>query len=70
MGIFALAVFKLEGPGTKEFPEKQELAAALLKAKTNGPHYDWWVDSYIFPYRARSFVQAEKPVDDGHGHAH
>lgn len=70
MGVYALAVFELEGPGSKEFPEKEQLAGAFIKAKTTGSRYEWWVDTYIFPYQASSFVPAEKPVDDGHGHAH
>jgi hypothetical protein len=70
LGIYALAVFELEGPGSKEFPEKQQFAAALIKAKPKGKQYDWWVEDYIFPYKPSSFVPAEKPVDDGHGHAH
>jgi len=70
LGIYALAVFELEGPGSKEFPEKQQLAAALIKARTKGQQYEWWVDDYLFPYKPSTFVPAEKPVDDGHGHAH
>jgi hypothetical protein len=70
LGIYALAVFEMDGPGSKEFPEKQQLAAAFMKARTGGPHYEWWVENYIFPYQESSFVPAQKPVDDGHGHAH
>jgi hypothetical protein len=70
LGIYALAVFEIHGPGTKDFPDKEQLAGALIKAKTSGQRYEWWVDDYIFPYRAKSFVPTEKPVDDGHGHPH
>jgi hypothetical protein len=70
MGIYALAVFELAGPGSKEFPEKQEFAGALMKARTKGRQYEWWVESYLFPYKPSSFVPTEKPVDDGHGHGH
>lgn len=70
LGVYSLAVFELEGPGSKEFPEKEQFAAAFLKARTTGKHYEWWVDTYLFPYQPSSFVPVEKPVDDGHGHAH
>jgi hypothetical protein len=70
MGLYALAVFDVEGPPTKEFPQREQLAAAFMKARTSGPRYEWWVENYIFPYQASTFVPAEKPVDDGHGHAH
>jgi len=70
IGIFALAVFELEGPGSKEFPEKQQFAGALMKARTKGRQYEWWVESFLFPYQPSSFMPVEKPVDDGHGHAH
>jgi len=70
IGIFALAVFELEGPGSKEFPAKQQLAAALIKARTKGQQYEWWVENFLFPYQPSTFVPADKPVDDGHGHAH
>jgi hypothetical protein len=70
LGIYALAVFEIEGPASKEFPETRQFAAALLKARTKGQRYEWWVDTYIFPYKPSSFVPPEKPVDDGHGHAH
>ncbi len=70
IGIYALAVFELEGPATKEFPETQQFAAAFMKARTKGKQYEWWVENFMFPYQPSSFVPAGKPVDDGHGHAH
>ncbi len=70
IGIYALAVFEIDGPATKDFPETQQFAAALLKARTRGKQYEWWVENFIFPYQPSSFIPVEKPVDDGHGHAH
>jgi len=70
MAIFALAVFELDGPGSTKFPETRQFAAALLKARTKGQQYEWWVENYMFPYQPSSFVPAATPVDDGHGHAH
>jgi hypothetical protein len=70
LGIFGVAVFELEGPGSEQFPEKQQLAAAVMKATPKGQQYDWWVEDLIFPYKSSTFVAPVKPVDDGHGHPH
>jgi hypothetical protein len=70
MPVYALAIFELEGPGSKEFPEKHEFAAALMKARTKDRQTEWWVEEMIYPYKLSSFQPVEKPVDDGHGHAH
>jgi Domain of unknown function (DUF4190) len=69
--IFALALYEMNGPGTKEFPEKQQYAMAILKGRVKGKQYEWWVDDVRFPYTPQSYVPSvAKPVDDGHGHAH
>jgi len=65
---YALALFEVEGPGTKDFPEKQQFALAIFKGSSKGRHYEWWVDDIRFPYQPKSFVVSKKPVDDGHGH--
>jgi hypothetical protein len=70
IGYFATALFEVEGPGTKDFPEKQQYALALLKGRMKGRHYEWWVEEVKFPYKPRSYQAPEKAVDDGHGHAH
>jgi Domain of unknown function (DUF4190) len=71
MPVFALAVYEVNGPGNKEFPEKQQFALALLKGRLKDKQYEWWVDEIKFPYKPKSYVPAAKgPPDDGHGHAH
>jgi hypothetical protein len=70
LGVYAVALFELEGPGSADYPEKREYAAILLKARTTGSRYEWWVDTFIYPYKESSFVPPEKPADDGHGHSH
>ena len=65
LGIFALAVFELDGPGSKEFPEKQQFAAAVIKARTKGRQYEWWVDSYIFPYSRALSCRPRSPSMTG-----
>jgi hypothetical protein len=64
----AAARFKVEGPGNAEFPDTEQYALLVFKANTNAPRYEWWLDQVVFPYKPASFVPAEKPVDDGHGH--
>jgi hypothetical protein len=67
---FALALFEAEGPGSKEFPEKEQFALAILKGQPSGRSIEWWVEEFKFPYSPKSFELQSKPADDGHGHAH
>jgi hypothetical protein len=70
MPVFALAVYKITGPGNKEFKEPEQYALAILKGRQKGKQYEWWVDSIRFPYTPKSYVAPTKAPDDGHGHAH
>jgi len=71
MPVYALAVYEVNGPGNKEFPEKVQYALAILKGRIKNKQYEWWVDDVKFPYTPRSYAPAAKgPPDDGHGHAH
>jgi hypothetical protein len=68
--FYALALYDVHGPGSKDFPESQQYALAILKATVKGRKYDWWVEDVKFPYLPKTYVPSAKPVDDGHGHAH
>jgi len=68
--IFALALLQVNGPGSREFPEKQQFALAVLKARPKGRQYEWWTESVRFPYEPKTFVAPAKPAGDGHDHAH
>jgi hypothetical protein len=69
--FFAVALFEVDGPGTNEFPEKHQYAAAVLKGTPKGRHYEWWVEDVKYPFNLQTTIApAVKPVDDGHGHAH
>ncbi len=68
--IYGLALFEVHGPGSKEFPDKEQYALAVLKGRYKNKQYDWWVDDIRFPYKPQSYVAPAKAVDDGHGHAH
>jgi hypothetical protein len=70
VNIYAVALFEVEGPGNKEFPEKHQYAAAILKGTSKGRQYEWWIDDMKFPYNLQEIAPTVKPVDDGHGHAH
>jgi len=69
MQIFALALFEVVGPTSKEFPEKQQFALGILKARPKGREYEWWTESIVFPYTPLSYAATEKAVGDGHNHA-
>ena len=58
MPVYALAVYEVHGPGSKEFPEKMQYALAVLKGRLKGKQYEWWVDDVRFPYTPKSYVRA------------
>jgi hypothetical protein len=66
--IYALALFEIEGPASKSFPDEKQSALAVLKARPKGRQFEWWADSVIFPYTPSTYVKPDAPVDDGHGH--
>jgi hypothetical protein len=66
----AVALFEVHGPPTKDFPEQEENAAAILKGVSTDSGLEWWVDDVKYPYKPSTAALPEKPVDDGHGHAH
>jgi len=69
--LVALALFEVHGPESKDFPQKEEYALATLKGTSeDGKGYEWWVDDFQYPYKPATATLPEKPVDDGHGHAH
>lgn len=70
MPVYALAVYEIHGPGSKEFPEKVQYALAILKGRQKGKQYEWWVEDVRFPYTPKSYVAPVAVPDDGHGHPH
>ena len=70
MPVYALALFEITGPGSKDFPEKTQFALAILKGRQKGKQYEWWVDDVRFPYKPKSYVAPVAVPDDGHGHTH
>jgi hypothetical protein len=66
--LFALALFEITGPPSAEFPEPQQYALGVLKARPKGRQYEWWTESVKFPYTPRTYEAPVKPVDDGHDH--
>jgi hypothetical protein len=68
--IYALALFEVEGPGNKDFPEKHQFAMAVLKGRSLGRSYEWWAETIKFPYVPKTYVAPATPVGDSHNHAH
>ncbi len=68
MQIYAAALYEVNGPGNKDFPEKTQYALAIIKARPVGREYEWWTQSVQFPYQPQTYVAPVAPVDDGHGH--
>ena len=68
--LFAGALYEIHMPNRSTPGDKETFLLALMKAiKNDKGQYEWWVEDLRFPYTPSSFVPAEKPVDDGHGHA-
>jgi hypothetical protein len=67
----ALALFKIHGPETNEFPQKEEFALVRLHGSSEvGKGYEWWVDEVSYPYKPSTATIPEKSGGDGHGHVH
>lgn len=64
--LYANALVELDGPGSKEFPEKEQFGLVQMVKYPEG----WLIKGVIFPYRPKSTKAApDKPAGD-HGHAH
>jgi hypothetical protein len=68
--IYAFALYEITGPTTSKYPDPQQYALAILKARQKGRQYEWWVETIRYPYKPSTYAPTTKPVDDGHGHAH
>jgi Domain of unknown function (DUF4190) len=68
--IYAVALFEVEGPGNKEFPEKHQNVAVVFKGNAKGRQYEWWVDDMKFPYNLEIIAPSGEPAGGSHGHAH
>jgi len=67
----ALALYEVHGPATKEHPEAEEYALAVMKGAAGESGFEWWIDEVRYPYKpSTAGLPAAKPADDGHGHAH
>ena len=65
---WALALYELEGRDA-DGKEQHEYFLLELKSPENGP-LNWYISEVHYPYQRRTHVVKERPVDDGHGHAH
>ena len=68
--IYALALFRIEGPPSKDSPLDHEHILAVMKARPVGRVYEWWVEQTMYPYTNQTYSPPE-PVghdEDGHGH--
>jgi hypothetical protein len=68
--VYANALIELDGPGSKDFPEKEQFALIQLFKGPDGGSGDWIVQEIKFPYTPASVVATAKAKDDGHGHGH
>ncbi len=66
--IGAAVKFGIHGKPTKDSPKEEELGLLVLKGTNEGGTYKWVVQEFVFPYQPGTYVEAAKPVDDGHGH--
>jgi hypothetical protein len=69
MNAVAAALYKVHGSETGTNPENGQFGLVILRGQPINRRYEWTVETVKFPYKPDSYVPAEKPVDDGHGHA-
>jgi hypothetical protein len=70
LDVYANALIEFDGPGSKDFPEKEQFALVQLFKAPDGGKDDWVVQEIKFPYTPASVVATAKAKDDGHGHGH
>jgi hypothetical protein len=71
INLGAQALFELRGPKTKEYPEEEHAMVTFKGVQDEGKKgYGWYEENVTYPYKPGTAAQPEKPVDDGHGHAH
>lgn len=64
------ALLELHGPGSKDFPQKEEYALLRIRKDDGNARGEWTVEEIGYPYEAGSHVEKVEAPDDGHGHAH
>ena len=68
---YANALIELDGPGSKDFPEKEQFALFEMVKGGDAGRLDWVVKDVKFPYTPASVAATVvKKDDDGHGHGH
>ena len=69
--VYANALLDLDGPGSKEFPEKEQFALLQMIKGPKAGKFDWVIEEVKFPYTPASAIATVKHADDdGHGHGH
>jgi hypothetical protein len=70
LDVYANALLEFDGPGSKEFPEKEQFAILQLFKRGGGGADDWEVQEIQFPYTLGTVEPKIEKKDDGHGHGH
>ena len=67
--VYANALIELRGPGSKDYPEKEQYCLVLMVKTPDGGRDDWMIQEVKFPYTPLSTIATvQKHDDDGHGH--
>jgi hypothetical protein len=66
----AAALLEVHGPPTADFPNEEEHALMVMRGRSMNGQFRWVIESFVYPYKPDTYVAPQKPVDDGHGHAH
>ena len=71
VALWAQALYEVHGPQTKEFPNDEHALVTFKGMPEEGKKgYGWFEEGVVYPYKPGTASHPEKPVDDGHGHAH
>jgi hypothetical protein len=71
LNLGAQALYEVHGPKSKDAAEEEYALVTFKGVQEEGKKgYGWYEEGVAYPYKPGTAAQPEKPVDDGHGHAH
>ena len=68
MQIYAAALYEIDGPPTKNFPEERAIRPGDPESQAKGTRVRLVGRGVMFPYIPKTYVPTRKPVGDGHDH--
>lgn len=64
---YAFAAYEVHAKNA-EGKEENSFALVELRSSPVSPTFDWYIKTFVYPYKLDSHVLQVKPLDDGHNH--